>query len=142
MPGFVVAFEPRAVPLDPVCVVGVGPIARALAERALRNDARELAALRGVASRTALFLLGEPEALPGVDGALYLGRDPDAPLLLLPTQLRPNVPVESFERALIRRAAGVEPPLAVLAEPPLLASVAGAHPTDHARLRAWLGESS
>ena len=57
-----------------------------------------------------VVVLGATEALPWVDGVNYLGRDPDAPRLLLPTMLRPAVAVDAVR-------AGDRPPCGGAAEP-------------------------
>ncbi len=131
-------FRPRAIALEALCVAGVGPVARALATRALARDDAWLATLRGVTSGDALFLLGASEALPWVDGALYLGRDDAAPLLLTPTNAAPDVPADVFERAIVRHAGVLVPPIAVLPAPRRLVSVAAARPVERARLAEWL----
>ncbi len=142
MAGMTVEFALRPDPLEPLCVVGVGAVARALASRALRSDDASLQALRGVATEDALLLLGPRESLPWVDGVVYLGCDPGAPLLLLPTQRRPTAPVDAFERAILRRLRHAPPPIAVLTHPPRLVSVAEARPVARARLQAWLEGAS
>lgn len=142
--GVEVTFSPRGdrdPTVAPVCVVGLGDAARALAKRALAMDARSLAALSGVATDDALFLLGAADALPWVDGAIYLGRDPAAPRLLLPTQLCPDVPVDVLERALVqhaRRGQLLEGPFAILTAPAMLVSVHDAGPIDREALERWL----
>jgi hypothetical protein len=136
MVGVSVAFTARADALTPQGVVGWGSVARALALRVLRDDDTTLGRLRGVTADDGLLLLGD--SLPWVDGVSYLGCDPHAPLLLLPTHLCPNVPVDAFERAVRRRAEGLRPPIAVFCDPPRLLSVAEARPLHRARLQVWI----
>jgi len=128
-----VDFEPRHDPLEPVCVVGIGAVGRALAHRLLATPDETL---RGVATDDALLVLGPSASLPWVDGALYLGRDPEAPQLLLSTRERPSVPIDVFERAILRLARDPAP-LAVLPTRRLV-SVAAARVIEPAQLRAWL----
>jgi hypothetical protein len=133
---------PRAEPLDPVGVAARGKAARVLAERLLARDDEALARLHGVAGEDLLVVLGEAPELPWADGATYLGRDPRAPSLLLPTTRQPSVPLPLLERALIARAQRVPnapPPLAVLLDPPLLASTLKAWPINRVRLLMWRG---
>jgi hypothetical protein len=139
VPRLPVAFHPRAAPLAPLGATARGPAARALAERLLARDDDALAALSGVASPDRLIVLGPADALPWVDGVVYLGRDPQAPALLLPTALAPDAPPALLERAVLARVSAA--PVAVLADPPALASLAAARPLDRARLCAWLGEA-
>jgi hypothetical protein len=68
-----------------------------------------------VSTSDVLVLLGEGQTLPWVDGVRYLGRDPLAPHLLLPTNRTPGVPVDLFESALIQRSP-VLSPFAVIPE--------------------------
>jgi hypothetical protein len=134
-----VTFSPRTDSLDPVAVIGTGPVARALAHRLLRLADADLAVLRGVAGDGLIALMGEAAALPWVDGVVYLGRDADAPRLLLPTTLRPAVAVDVFERAIARHAGRLGGPWAVLAAPPRVIPIADALPVERAHVLRWLG---
>jgi hypothetical protein len=134
-----IAFVPRPDSLDPVAVVGAGPAARALAQRLLWLPDAGLAALRGVAGAGLIALIGDTEALPWVDGVVYLGRDADAPRLLMPTTLRPAVPPDIFERAIARHAGPAAGPWAVLSAPPRVLSLADALPVERACVLRWLG---
>jgi hypothetical protein len=134
-----IVFAPRTDTLDPVAVIGTGPVARALAQRLLRLPDAALAALRGVAGDGLVALIGEAAALPWVDGVVYLGRDADAPRLLLPTTLRPAVAVEVFERAIARQAGKLASPWAVLVAPPRVIPLADARPVERAHVHRWLG---
>ena len=135
-------WRPRPDPLAPVGVAARGRAARALAERLLARDDEALARLHGVAGEDLLLVLGEAPELPWADGATYLGRDPLAPSLLLPTTHEPSVPLPLLERALVARALRVPnapPPLAVLLDPPILASTLAAWPITRVRLLMWSG---
>lgn len=137
-----VLWRPRARPLSPVAVAARGRAARLLGERLLDRGDEALARLEGVAGEDLLVVLGPSAELPWTDGAVYLGRDPEAPSLLLPTTREPSVPLPLLERALAARAArvpGVAPPLAVFPDPPLLASVLQARPLTQVMLVIWLG---
>ncbi|ADO68611.1 hypothetical protein [Stigmatella aurantiaca] len=132
-----VTWRPRLEPLAALAVVGVGPCALALARRALATDDRQLAAWGGVAGPGVLVLLGETQALPWVEGAVYLGRDPAAPSLLLPCTLTPDVAPALLERAVARHAAA-DAPLAVLPRSGHLVPVGAARPVAREVLAAWL----
>ena len=134
-----VTFAPRADSLEPAAVIGTGPVARALARRLLRRPDDALAALRGVAGDSLIALMGDADALPWADGVVYLGRDADAPRLLLPTTLRPAMALDVFERAIARHAGKVASPWAVLAAPPRVISLADARPVERTHLLRWLG---
>jgi hypothetical protein len=136
-----VAWLPRPISLEPVGVAARGEAARALAARLLSRPDEELASLRGVAGPDVLIALGSGANLPWADGVVYLGRDPDSPLLLLPTTHGPSVPPQLLERALVARtdrSDPISPPLAVLLDPPLLVSTVEARPIARASLEAWL----
>ncbi len=140
-----IAWRPRSAPLEPVGMAARGEAARALARRLLARSDEDLARLTGVAGQDLILLLGnagDGALLPWVDGAIYLGRDPRAPSLLLPTNREPTVPLPLLERALVLRAghSKVEPPLAVLLDPPFLASVLEARPLIRRRLQFVLQE--
>ncbi|HLL85062.1 MAG TPA: hypothetical protein VK420_20505 [Longimicrobium sp.] len=128
---------PREPPLRPAGVVARGMVARALARRLLAREDAELGRLHGAGGPGVLVLLGDADALPWEDGVTYLGRDADAPALLLPSNRAPDVPVALLERALLARARA-EGPLAVLLDPPGLVPLGGARAVVRARLEAWL----
>src|SRR5262245_37711227 len=92
------AWTARDEPLAARAAVGgaAGRRGRRLAEL---DDARR-AGLTAVAGPGALVVLGESERLPWVDGVIYLGRDPAAPELLVPTALAPTVPAALLAHAL------------------------------------------
>jgi MoxR-vWA-beta-propeller ternary system protein len=126
----------REPPLEAAAAAATGEAARALAERLLALPDERLAALSGVAGAEVLVVTGED--LPWVDGVQYLGRDPEAPGLLLPTTLSPAVPLPLVERAVMLRRRTPVTPMAVVLEPPLLVPLDGARKVDRAVLRQWL----
>ncbi|MDC0712634.1 hypothetical protein POL68_29490 [Stigmatella sp. ncwal1] len=132
-----VTWRPRPEPLAALAVGGVGPVALALARRALAADEQQLTAWSGVAGPGVLLLLGETHVLPWVEGAVYLGRDPAAPSLLLPCVLAPDVAPVLLERALARQAVA-EGPLAVLPRSGHLVPVGSARPVAREVLATWL----
>lgn len=107
--GLPVSWRPRAVPLVPCGLAVRGPAARALGRALLAWDAPRLAALRGCAGDDALIVLGDEAALPWIDGACFLGRDPAAPAWLVPTNRAPDVPLAIFVEALGRQLTGTGP---------------------------------
>jgi hypothetical protein len=132
-----VTWSPRPEPLVALAVAGVGPVALRLARRALGADEKQLSAWAGVAGPEVLVLLGETSSLPWVDGAVYLGREPAAPSLLLPCALAPDVAPALLERALVARASAGTP-LAVLPRSGQLIPVGAARPVSRDTLTAWL----
>jgi len=131
---------PRRIPLSPVAVAATGTASIALAYKLLVGGDETLAQLRGVAGDQILLLTGDADKLPWVDGATYLGRDPNSPSLLVPTHSQPDTAAALFERALLARFSHLGAPLAVLPGESLVCSVCEARPVVRARLAAWLEE--
>lgn len=99
-----VRFAPREPPLAPAAALwtdgGVDTALRRLEAMVAARRHR----LEGVLTARALLVLGKREDLPWAPEVTYLGVDPDAPSLLVPTALAPDVPVALLERAVLRRA--------------------------------------
>lgn len=95
----------------------------------------------GVAGRGWVALMG-PE-LPWSPEALWLGPDPDAPSLLLPTLYQPDLHPMLLERAVTARFHRPCGPYAVvpaICGGPLLLALGAARPLAVAPLRHWLGQ--
>lgn len=136
--GFV-TWGDREPPLVPWAVAATGDVARRLAERLLELDRAISSRLYGVAGPTTLLVLGEETNLPWVDGVAYLGRDPAAPGLLLPTHLEPLVPTANLlEQALRNRFAKLTPPLAILPKTMTVISCHSALQLLPKKIEAWL----
>jgi hypothetical protein len=135
-----IAFSPRDEILDPIAVAGIGAAAFALARRLLALEDDRLRELRGAAGDGILIALGETASLPWAEGVIYLGREPDAPRLLVPTMLRPGIAADVFERAIARHVAPLPGPWVILASPPSVFSVADASAIDRDKLLKWLDE--
>ena len=144
MKGHAPRFLPRTFPLEPIAVA----IPRVRAARAGRlllprpGDASGREDLRALVSSAHLLLFGPADALPWVDGAHYLGQDPQAPRLLVPTALVPDVPYALLERALFARAQTARAPAALLLDPLRLVDAASPGPFDAAAFSTWLEETS
>src|SRR5438445_10603043 len=117
---FKIQWIPRDLPLLPTAVAAHGPASLRLARRLLQLSDESLAQLEGVAGKELILVQGNEEQLPWVDGVQYLGVDPAAPSLLLPTNYRPNLPEAFVEKALLNKA-GTTGRIAVLLSPFLLA---------------------
>lgn len=136
-----ITWAAREPPLEPIAVAGVGAPALALARRLLDRDDEHLGRLRGVAASGApamLVALGPAEELPWVDGVVYLGRDPLAPALLVPTILRPEVHPSLVERAFLAGAPAGSAPIAVFPSASATLGVGHALPLGRRELSAWL----
>jgi hypothetical protein len=139
VPALPVRWCARTVPLPACALLVRGQPAQALGRRLLEGPPERLAPLRGCAADDLLVLLGEETALPWIDGAHYLGRDPDAPALLVPTCSVPDVPMTVFAEAVSRQLPRGEA-WAIVPAPGGLTAVAigAASPIAPARLQAWL----
>lgn len=122
--------------LPPSAVVGTGAVARELGRRLAALEDAQLGALRAVAGADILLVLGDRHALPWVNGVVYLGRDPHAPGLLLPTTLAPTIASAVLATAVEARANAS--PVAVLAEPRRLIPCGDARSIERSHLARWL----
>lgn len=132
------SWRPREPPLEPVAVAAVGATISRLRARLLRFDDEALARLEGVAGPAVVLVLGPSESLPWVDGALWLGRDPSAPGLLLPTATEPSIAIDLYATVVRRRAGDVAGELAVLPRHGLLIPTGPARPLARSIVRSRL----
>lgn len=130
-----IAWVSRLVPLFPSAVVAIGDAAPVLARRLLALSDEQRARLVGAASPGVLIVCGEE--LPWVDGVAYLGVDPAAAGLLLPTTRRPDLPPDLFARAVYARFPDATRPLAVLESGRVL-PLGAARAIDAEAVRRWL----
>lgn len=114
------SWQRRAPALPAVAVLGVGPVAAALAELTCSLLA-DGASLRTVADPDYLVVLGEEAALPWVDGARYLGWDGSA-LTLTTHQV---LPAADIWREAALAAAGADPESLVIVLPEQVLIAAG-----------------
>ena len=135
-----IAWEESPVPHNPSGVIARNESARALARRTLELDDAHLSRLRaaGGTAECLLLLLGESADLPWANGVTYLGTDIDAPSLLLPTMLRPSVPLPLVERLILHRATDLPPPIVYLPDSGLLLTATPARPVSRRVLTFWL----
>jgi hypothetical protein len=130
----------RDIVLAPIAAYARGAAAAELARKLSTWPADRLAKLSGVSAKEAIVLIAKQEAdLPWVDGIQYLGKDPDAPQLLLPTARAPAVHAGLFERAIVAKARTVGL-IAVLPDPPAaIIPLKPALPLTRAKLELFLG---
>ncbi len=100
---FEIKWQNRFDSLAPVALIAFDEAAIRLKKKLLALSDEQLTQLQGVFGKDLLFAAGDSENLPWVDGLIYLGKDVLAPSILLPTNLRPNLPVDLFERRLLRQ---------------------------------------
>ncbi len=152
-----VHWQPRRKPLAPLAVAARGAAALRLAKRLLADN-EPLERFDGVAGRELLVLqvnaapIDSPQpstlngnallknagvVLPWVDGVQYLGKDPAAPALLLPTNYGPVIPEEILQRVFLPRGAHIQK-LAILVRPDILVPMDRARPVSRAVLLEWL----
>ena len=121
--------RPQALPV--AGVVGLGAAGKALGERLLEEPKL---AFRALAWDQGLVLLGDE--LPWVSGLIWLGREPDAPGLYLPTQVASTVDPSWVLQCLASQAQ--PPPIVVLPEPGLFFSLSHARSLDRSALQCWM----
>lgn len=130
-----VAWLTRSEPLTPSAAIAIGEAAIALAQRVLALTDEQRARFTIAASETTFVVSGSE--LPWVDGVVYLGSDPTAEGLLLPTTKRPDVPLDLFARAIYARFPDAPRPLAVLESQRVL-PLGATRAVDVAALQKWL----
>lgn len=106
---FDIKWQNRLDSLAPIALVAFDEAAVRLKKKLLSFDDEKLLSLQGVFGKNLLFVTGESDNLPWIDGLIYLGKDALAPSVLLPTNLRPNLPVDLFERRLTRQFSDQKP---------------------------------
>jgi hypothetical protein len=138
-------FRSRSEPLNASAVLALDLVAERLLRRLVGFDAQRLSKLEGLRTARAVLVTGAMDDLPWVDGVAYLGRDTDAPSLLLPTVVRPDVHLSLFERALASHGNGAlsgtsTKRWAVSFEPPLLLAASSTRTLDREMIEHWLSE--
>jgi hypothetical protein len=108
-------WQSRIDALSPCAMLVFDSAAIALAKKMMSFEDEKLHPFQGVRAKKMMLIMGDGESLPWTNGAVYLGRDTEAPAVLLPTTLKPNVPLDLFERALYERFRKLSP-FAVLPE--------------------------
>ena len=93
--------------LEPLALIAFDLAAVRLKEKLLTFDDEQLSAWQGVFAENLLFVAGEN--LPWSDGVIYLGKDARAASVFVPTNLRPNVPFDLFEKSLLQNFAAQKP---------------------------------
>jgi hypothetical protein len=131
-----VTWHPRQSPLVPAGVAARGSAATKLAYRLLQEP-DVLGKFKGVSASGLLVILGDEKLLPWVDQVCYLGRDPQSPSLLLPTNLEPSVPAALLERS-ITTTHGPVAPCALLLDPPAIVPLSEARTVARESLIKWL----
>ena len=135
MSGLPIRWRAAEPPLLPCAVAAWGHAAALLMDRLLQRP--QLTGLQGVVSDVGVVVLGAATELPWVDGVVYFGRHPEAPGVLLPTALLPDLPIELFAR-LVRSHTPDVPALVAPMEAGQLQiwSVAAARPLARPELKA------
>jgi hypothetical protein len=113
-------------------------VAVTLVRKLLSAEGEALTKLQGVAAERLVFVSGESECLPWVDGVVYLGRDPRMPSILVPTTFEPDIPLDLFE-SLVDREFGQFSPFAVL--PGKVIPYGLSKALSHEALESWLSSN-
>lgn len=133
---FAITWSARAIPLVPAAVAARGPVALHLVERLRGLPDERLARLEGARANGLVVVAGPTLDLPWLDGVTYLGHEPDAADLLVPTTRQASAPAALVEAALRSRGALPAGPFAVLLEPLTLVPLGSLRRIDRAALGA------
>lgn len=133
-----IRWQNRTDALSPCAVVAFDEAAISLAEKLLSLEDEKLRSLQGISGRQMILITGESENLPWTNGAIYLGRDAQMPSILLPTTLKPNCPLDLFERAVNEKFRRFTP-FAVI--PEKIIPFGAAKPLSRPVLENWLSEN-
>lgn len=96
-------WQPRVTPLIASAVfIPTDKIQTAL-QRLMQLDAEHLATLEGVICELGMVILGEQNALPWVDGCVYLAMDKQAPHLYISTLFEPSLPLALLDKAVYKK---------------------------------------
>jgi len=104
-----IKWQNRLDSLEPRALIVFDEAATRLKERLISFEDERLSVLQGVFAENLLFITGDGENLPWIDGAIYLGKDENAPSIFLPTNLRPDLPIDLFEKSLLLKFSEQKP---------------------------------
>ena len=104
-----IKWQNRLDALEPLAVIAFDRAAIRLREKLLSLEDEKLSILQGIFAENLLFVAGANDILPWVDGVIYLGKNPNALSIYLPTNLRPEMPLDLFEKSLLRNFADQKP---------------------------------
>jgi hypothetical protein len=121
--------------LAPEGAVACGQAAHDLLRQLQSRSKEERNGLRFVATADMLVLLGDAGQLPWVDGIRYCAASPVAPMLWLPTLLRPSLPADLLQHRLLHEAG--RGPVLLWPEPACFMPLDTAAPLDEAAM-LWL----
>ena len=108
----------REPPLAPGAVLGRGVVAAQLAQRVLGYSMDDLESIRAVGGDDWLIVIAPPQQLPWAEGAVYLGWESG---VLVPTLLRPTLPMFLVARTLARQSGSPDERLRILMPDQVLA---------------------
>lgn len=135
---FPISWKSRTKPLEAVAVAGRGVTKAMFMDRLRRRTDADLSGLRIILDDDSFILLGESARLPWASGGLYLGCDPNAPGLLLPTMIEPTLPAHLFEEVLRSRCPNLPAQTAVFHRPLHVVPVTNALPMTDDSIMNWL----
>lgn len=106
---FEIKWQNRLDSLQPLALIAFDKAAIRLKEKLLSFDDEKLSSFQGVFAQNLLFIIGDSKILPWINGGIYLGKDQNAPTIFLPTNLRPTIPIDLFEKVLLGKFAKQRP---------------------------------
>lgn len=133
-----IVWSPREYPLAPLAVASFSAaLSRAMADKLSKREDSELSKLLCVAGDGVLFVLGEENELPWLDGVIYLGQERSS-TIYVPTSWQASVPLPLLERALLVANPNLMPPIAVLPSDSRVLSLAKPFIPDRKKLHSLL----
>lgn len=129
-------WQARATPLVAHIAAAYDRSAQQLAKRLLDYDPALLARMNGIAGKSFIVIESETEHLPWIDGIQYFGKDPHAPNLYLPTQIKPDCPASLLERICLKLFSA--PPLILVPESKQVISLQLMKPVNKTCVHKWL----
>lgn len=139
---FPVNWKSRRKPLDAIAVAGRGVTKLIIMERLRRRAPSDLIGLHLITFNDYFVILGDPCNLPWATGAIYMGRDPKAPNLLLPTMLEPTLSTNVLERVLSNYSGYTATAIAVFARPLYIMPIVDARPLTEEPSIKWIYSKS
>ncbi len=130
---------PRQTPLTAMAVVTKQPVAAQLVSKLLLRIDKELSELKGCYAGDYVVIIGDESMLPWINGAVYFGKDPDAPSLLMPTHSKPTVHTGLVEKAFSKLTAKGR--IIIMPDDAVVIPILKALPLDTNALKAFLKET-
>lgn len=126
----------RKSPLPAKLAAAIGATSIKLGRRLLAYENNRLEQFKAVASHNLLIIASENSQLPWVDAIIYLGCDPAATQLYMPTLLKPNLAVALLQKRCLQLYQ--QSPLAILPATNQIVALQSLQTIDKSSIRHWI----